>query len=88
LILTPLGIEVVHATKALVHRDDRGHLVRLFDEKIFADADWTQESFSFTERRGTLRGLHVTQSRANMERTRKWQRMDALTANNTKRGFT
>ena len=45
-------------------RDDRGFFMRLFDDKIFRDAglntNWQQESRSFTAKKNTLRGLHVS----------------------------
>ena len=44
--------------------DERGYLVRLFDERLLApfgvNLHWLQESFVHTVRRHTLRGLHVS----------------------------
>lgn len=43
--------------------DNRGFLRRLYDKKIFEkfhfNADWVQLSHVYTERKNTLRGLHV-----------------------------
>ncbi|MDO8623491.1 MAG: dTDP-4-dehydrorhamnose 3,5-epimerase family protein [archaeon] len=45
------------------HRDNRGSLMRLYDEETFANfglnTNWVQESHSNTTRKNTLRGLHI-----------------------------
>ena len=46
------------------HIDERGYMVRLFDDKIFKNAGlntkWVQESRSHTKKKYTIRGLHVS----------------------------
>lgn len=43
--------------------DERGMLVRMYDEKEFKSLSlntvWVQESYSRTDKKGTLRGIHV-----------------------------
>lgn len=52
--------EIAHES----HADNRGFLVRLYDEQIFRDfgleTHWVQESYSHTDKKYTLRGLHVS----------------------------
>ncbi len=46
------------------HIDERGYLVRLSDDEIFKNAGlntkWVQESCSYTNKKYTIRGLHVS----------------------------
>lgn len=46
------------------YEDERGFLVRMYDKKVFKDfgitSDWMQESHSYTRKKGTIRGLHVS----------------------------
>lgn len=46
------------------HVDKRGYMARLFDDQIFKDAGlntrWVQENRSHTEKKHTIRGLHVS----------------------------
>ena len=45
-------------------RDERGFFIRIYDDQIFRDLNlntkWFQDSRSFTARKNTLRGLHVS----------------------------
>ncbi len=46
------------------YTDERGHMARLLDNEIFEKAGlnikWVQESCSYTKKRHTIRGLHVS----------------------------
>lgn len=62
MIVTPRRIPGVFELSADVHRDFRGFLVRTYEKEALALAKigWgvVQESWSHTEKAGTLRGLH------------------------------
>jgi dTDP-4-dehydrorhamnose 3,5-epimerase len=45
-----------------IHRDERGFFVETYNNKVFADngieANFVQDNYSFSEKKGVLRGLH------------------------------
>lgn len=54
----------IYAITATPFTDNRGYMVRLFDDEIFRSRNlnthWAQESRSHTMKKNTIRGLHVS----------------------------
>lgn len=60
--LIPLKIDGAFRVVLALHCDYRGFFVRTYDEEVLAKhglvTRWVQESHSFSEQKGTVRGLH------------------------------
>ena len=60
--IKPLNLSGVLEITLAPHTDERGFLVRTYDEEVFKDLDikeqWPQENHSRNDRKSILRGLH------------------------------
>lgn len=59
-----LKLKGIYEIISMPRIDERGYMVRLYDDKIFENVGfntkWIQESRSYTKKKYTIRGLHVS----------------------------
>lgn len=63
MIIKPCSLQGAYEITLMPKADHRGHFTRTYDEQIFAGLGlvhrWVQENRSFTQKKGTVRGLHL-----------------------------
>ncbi|GAA3406326.1 dTDP-4-dehydrorhamnose 3,5-epimerase [Paenibacillus hodogayensis] len=61
--IQPCALPGVYEITPTPRSDHRGYFMRTYDRKIWADhgldRQWVQENESFSQRKGTIRGLHL-----------------------------